>query len=91
MPTKGDRILDCILQEKLFSCECRSCGSHDVVPTWAAHAPEHLEAITTQVPKDYVPLLFAMDQHLGSLTEEQSRGTTAFLLAAAFRMLKELP
>lgn len=89
--TKGDRILDTIMQEKLFSCECRACGSHDVVTTWSPHAPEHLEAVTTQVPKDYVALMFAIDQHLGSLTEEQKRGTTGFLLAAAFRMLKELP
>lgn len=91
MPTKGDRILDCIIQEKLFSCECRSCGSHDVVPTWAAHAPEHLEAITTQVPSGYVDLLFSIDGHLGSLTEDEKRKTTAFLLQLAYRMLKELP
>jgi len=89
--TKGDRIISAIIEEKLFSCECRACGSHDVVPTWAAHAPEHLEALTTQVPKDYVPLMFAIDQHLGALTEEQKRGTTGFLLAAAFRMLRDLP
>ena len=89
--TKGDRILDCIAGEKLFSCECRVCGSHDVVTTWAAHAPEHLEAVTTQVPKEYVALMFQIDQHLGSLTEEQRRGTTGMLLAMAFRVLKELP
>jgi hypothetical protein len=91
MPTKGDRILDTIMQEKLFSCECRTCGSHDVVTTWSPHAPEHLEAVTTQVPRGYVELLFSVDQHLGSLTEEQKRGTTAFLLQLAFRTLKELP
>jgi hypothetical protein len=89
--TKGDRIISAIIEEKLFSCECRACGSHDVAPTWAAHAPEHLEAVTTQVPKDYVALMFAIDQHLGSLTEEQRRGTTGMLLAIAFKMLKELP
>jgi len=89
--TKGDRLISTILQEKLFSCECRACGSHDVVTTWAAHAPEHLEAVTTQVPKEYVALLFQIDQHLGSLTEEQSRGTTGMLLHLAYRMLKELP
>lgn len=89
--TKGDRILDTIMQEKLFSCECRACGSHDVVTTWSPHAPEHLEAVTTQVPKDYVALMFAVDQHLSSLTEEQRRGATGFLLATAFRMLRDLP
>jgi hypothetical protein len=89
--TKGDRILDTIMQEKLFSCECRACGSHDVVTTWSPHAPEHLEAVTTQVPKEYVALMFQIDQHLGSLTEEQRRGTTGMLLAMAFRVLKELP
>lgn len=89
--TKGDRLISTILQEKLFSCECRACGSHDVVTTWSPHAPEHLEAVTTQVPNDYVPLLFGIDQHLSSLTEEQKRGTTGFLLAAAFRMLRDLP
>lgn len=89
--TKGDRLISTILQEKLFSCECLACGSHDVVTTWSPHAPEHLEAVTTQVPKDYVALMFAIDQHLGSLIEEQKRGTTGFLLAAAFRMLRDLP
>jgi len=89
--TKGDRIISAIIEEKLFSCECRACGSHDVVPTWAAHAPEHLEALTTQVPGGYVELLFSVDAHLGSLTEEQKRGTTGMLLAMAFRVLRDLP
>jgi hypothetical protein len=89
--TKGDRIIDAVTKEKLLSFECLSCGSHNVVPTWTANAPEHLEAITTQVPKEYSPLLFAVDQHLGSLTDEQRRETTAMLLAFSFKMLKELP
>lgn len=88
---KGTRIIEGIIKGRLFEGECLRCKSHEIVISWSSSAPEQLEALCTRVPKDYVALLYALDQKLSGMSEDERRSDTGILLFASFKMLKELP
>lgn len=89
--TRGNRIIDLISGGHLIEGECLKCKSHEIVLTWSSSAPEQLEAEVTKMPKDYVALLYALDQKLSGMSEDERRSDTGILLFASLKMLKELP
>lgn len=86
--TKGDRIIDAIIEGKLFTTEV---FNGKAITVWSPGAAEQLEAICYQVPKDYVALLYALDRKLSGMSEDERRSDTGILLFASLKMLKELP
>ena len=88
---KGTRIIEGIIEGHLFEGECLKCKSHEIVISWSSSAPEQLEALCTRVRKDYVALLYALDQKLFGMSEDERQSDTGILLFASLKMLKELP
>lgn len=86
--TKGDRIIDAIIEGKLFTTEV---FNGETITVWSSGAAEQLEAICYQVPKEYPDLLLAVDRHLEGLTDDEKLEDGALLLHHCFKMLKELP
>lgn len=86
--TKGDRIIDAIIEGKLFTTEV---FNGKAITVWSPGAAEQLEAICYQVPKEYPDLLLAVDRHLENLTDDERLEDCALLLHHCFKMLKELP
>lgn len=86
--TKGDRIIDAIIEGKLFTTEV---FNGKAITVWSPGAAEQLEAICYQVPKEYPDLLLAVDRHLEGLTDDEKLEDGALLLHHCFKMLKELP
>lgn len=86
--TKGDRIIDAIIQGKLFTTEV---FNGKAITVWSPGAAEQLEAICYQVPKEYPDLLLAVDRHLEGLTDDEKLEDGAMLLRFCLKMLKELP
>lgn len=86
--TKGDRLIDAIIEGKLFTVEVFN-GKPLVV--WSPGAAEQLEALCYQVPKGYADLLFSVDRYLENLTDDERLEDGAMLLRFCLKMLKELP
>ena len=86
--TKGDRIIDAIIEGKLFTTEV---FNGKAITVWSPGAAEQLEAICYQVPKEYPDLLLAVDRHLEGLTDDEKLEDGAMLLRFCLKMLKELP